>query len=103
MSRRGKLLDAGGGNNPPTNTAEIIDLNQPNPTWANTGSMAYARRQTNATLLPTGDVLVTGGTRPSGVHNTAGGGRCPRRWGAHHGAGAHPGRDAPLRAFSPAS
>src|SRR5207302_641548 len=41
----GKILYAGGGNNPPTNTAEIIDLNRPSPTWANTGSMAYARRQ----------------------------------------------------------
>src|SRR5947208_12001932 len=68
----GKILYAGGGNNPPTNTAEIIDLNQPNPTWANTGSMAYARRQMNATLLPTGDVLVTGGTSASGFNNAAG-------------------------------
>src|SRR5947199_9988229 len=68
----GKILYAGGGSNPPTNTAEIIDLNQPNPTWANTGSMAYARRQMNATLLPTGDVLVTGGTSASGFNHAAG-------------------------------
>src|SRR5256886_6631874 len=80
MSRRGKLLDAGGGNNPPTNTAEIIDLNQPTPTWANTGSMASARRQMNATLLPTGDVLVTGGTSASGFNNAAGAVHAAELW-----------------------
>ncbi len=76
----GKILYAGGGSNPPTNTAEIIDLNQPNPTWANTGSMAYARRQMNATLLPTGDVLVTGGTSASGFNNAAGAVHAAELW-----------------------
>ncbi|HVH10534.1 MAG TPA: DNRLRE domain-containing protein [Gemmatimonadales bacterium] len=71
MYEPGKILYAGGGD-PPTNTAEIIDLNQPNPTWSFTGSMAYARRQMNATLLPTGDVLVTGGTSAGGFDNAAG-------------------------------
>jgi len=76
----GKILYAGGGSKPPTNTAEIIDLNQPNPTWANTGSMAYARRQMNATLLPTGDVLVTGGTSASGFNNAAGAVHAAELW-----------------------
>ena len=65
MYAPGKILYVGGGD-PPTNTAEIIDLNQPNPAWTYTGSMAFARRQMNATLLPTGDVLVTGGTSGGG-------------------------------------
>src|SRR2546428_9533989 len=34
--------------------------------------MAHARRQMNATLLPTGDVLVTGGTADTGFSNPAG-------------------------------
>src|SRR5256885_6939659 len=76
----GKILYAGGGSNPPTATAEIIDLNQPNPTWAYTGSMAYARRQMNATLLPTGDVLVTGGTGASGFNNAAGAVHAAELW-----------------------
>jgi len=71
MYEPGKILYAGGGD-PPTNTAEIIDLNQANPVWQYTGSMAYARRQMDATLLPTGDVLVTGGTRGSGFNNPTG-------------------------------
>jgi galactose oxidase-like protein len=71
MYEPGKILYAGGAD-PPTNTAEIIDLNQPNPTWRFTGSMAYARRQMNATLLPTGEVLVTGGTSAPGFNNAAG-------------------------------
>ena len=76
----GKILYAGGGSNPPTNTAEVIDLNQPNPTWTYTGSMAYARRQMNATLLPTGDVLVTGGTSASGFNNAAGAVHAAELW-----------------------
>jgi hypothetical protein len=61
MYQPGKILYLGGGT-VPTNTAEVIDLNQANPQWAITGSMAYPRWNQNATLLPTGDVLVTGGT-----------------------------------------
>jgi hypothetical protein len=57
----GKILYTGGGRT--TRTAEIIDLNKAAPTWQFTGSMAYPRRHHNATVLPTGEVLVTGGTR----------------------------------------
>jgi galactose oxidase len=64
MYRPGKILYAGGGRT--TATAETIDLNQPNPVWQWTGSMAYARRHLNATILPTGQVLVTGGTSGTG-------------------------------------
>jgi hypothetical protein len=71
MYEPGKILYAGGGD-PPTNTAEVIDLNGANPAWAYTGAMAFARRQMNATLLPTGDVLVTGGTSAPGFNTAAG-------------------------------
>jgi PKD repeat protein len=60
MYDEGKILYAGGGRT--TNTAEIIDLNAAAPAWQWTGSMAFPRRQMNATLLPTGEVLVTGGS-----------------------------------------
>lgn len=60
MYEAGKILYAGG-NSTPTNTAEIIDLNQASPQWAYTGSMQYARWNLNATVLPDGEVLVTGG------------------------------------------
>jgi PKD repeat protein len=56
----GKILYVGGGRT--TNTAEIIDLNSAAPAWQYTGFMAYKRRHLNATVLPTGEVLVTGGT-----------------------------------------
>src|SRR6266705_3352747 len=68
MYEPGKILYVGGGD-PPTNTAEIIDLNQANPAWTYTGPMAFPRRQLNATVLPTGDVLVTGGTSTGGFNN----------------------------------
>lgn len=79
MYEPGKILYVGGGD-PPTSSAEIIDLNQPTPAWSYTGSMAVARRQTNATLLPTGDVLVTGGTRGMGFNDLAGAVRTAELW-----------------------
>ena len=57
----GKILYVGGGRT--TATAEVIDLNKSSPSWQWTGSMAYPRRHLNATMLPTGEVLVTSGTR----------------------------------------
>jgi hypothetical protein len=56
----GKILYVGGGRT--TNTAEIIDLTRPAPSWEWTGSMAHKRRHLNATILADGQVLVTGGT-----------------------------------------
>ena len=74
MYAPGKILVMGGGGErpppPPTNTAEVIDLNDPSPTWRDVGPMAFGRRQLNATLLPDGTVLVTGGTSKAGF-NTA--------------------------------
>src|SRR6185369_12051757 len=51
-------------------TAEVIDLNAPAPAWRAVASMSIARRQLNATLLPDGTVLVTGGTSGAGFDNT---------------------------------
>ena len=70
MYEPGKILVVGGGN-PPTATAQTFDLNEATPTWRNTASMSIARRQLNATLLPDGTVLVSGGTYGAGTNNTA--------------------------------
>ena len=61
----GKILYVGGGI-PPLSDAAILDLNVPAPQWQATESMKFRRRQHNATLLPDGTVLVTGGTQGSG-------------------------------------
>ena len=65
-----KVLFAGGGNLPTAN-AETIDLSQAQLAWQPTGPMNFARRQHNATILPDGTVLVTGGTRGGGDPGTA--------------------------------
>ena len=75
MYRPGKVLIVGGSNPAeaaPTSSAEIIDLNEPAPTWRFTGSMANPRRQFNATLLPDGRVIATGGTSAAGFSEPAG-------------------------------
>ncbi len=74
----GKILYVGGGRT--TNTAEIIDLNDANPSWQWTGSMAYARRHLNATVLPTGDVLVTGGVSGPGFNDLGTGVTAAELW-----------------------
>jgi hypothetical protein len=71
MYAPGKILYAGGGD-PPTASAEVIDLNQPAPSWRTIARMAYVRRQLNATLLADGKVLVTGGTSGPGFNDQAG-------------------------------
>ena len=54
----------------PTSSAEIIDFSQANPTWTATTSMAFRRRDHNATILPDGTVLVVGGrSNSSGTPN----------------------------------
>jgi hypothetical protein len=71
------LFIGGGGKEPcPTNlprkTAEIIDLAAATPAWGPAGSMEIARRMANATILPDGTVLVTGGTSLCGFSNESG-------------------------------
>lgn len=78
MYEDGKILYAGGGRS--TNTAEIIDLNAASPTWRWTGSMAYPRRNLNATVLPTGEVLVTGGSSAIAFNNVTKGVRAAEIW-----------------------
>ena len=80
MYEAGKILYAGGGGHTgwptpdarsptPTATAETIDLNQSAPAWQSVSPMSAPRRHLNSTILPDGQVLVTGGTRGSGFVN----------------------------------
>jgi galactose oxidase len=68
MYAAGKILYAGGGD-PPTSSAEVIDLNQASPAWRSVPGMHFARRQMNATILADGKVLVTGGTSGPGFND----------------------------------
>ncbi|HUR95524.1 MAG TPA: hypothetical protein VMY76_13120, partial [Gemmatimonadales bacterium] len=68
MYAPGKILFAGGGD-PPTRSAEVIDLNDPSPAWRAVADMAYPRRHMLATVLADGKVLVTHGTSGRGFND----------------------------------
>ena len=70
MYDTGKILMVGGGQ-PPTATAEVIDLNSATPAWTFTGSMHFARRQHNAVILPDGKVLIVGGSSGNAFDDSA--------------------------------
>jgi hypothetical protein len=83
MYRPGKVIIVGGSNPPegaPTNTAELIDLTAPTPAWRYTAPMTHPRRQFNATLLPDGTVLTTGGTSAAGFSDPSGAVRAAEIW-----------------------
>lgn len=69
MYDSGKILEAGG-SDPPTATAETVDLTAATPAWALTGSMHFARRQNNAVVLPDGKVFIVGGSSGSGFDDS---------------------------------
>ena len=73
MYEPGKVLYVGGGNDAgtdlPSAATARIDLNVSEPAWQPAAPMAFRRRQHNATLLPDGTVLVTGGTGGPGFND----------------------------------
>jgi hypothetical protein len=60
-----------GGDNPATETVEIIDLSQPSPSWRSTNSMSGPRIQMDAVILPTGKILALGGSSLDKTASTA--------------------------------
>jgi len=70
MYDEGKVLIVGGGD-PPTATAETIDLLASQPAWRDVSPMSTPRRQNNATILPDGTIFVTGGSSGAGFDNSS--------------------------------
>ncbi len=59
-----KVLTVGGqlsGTQPPTGTAEIMDITAAQPKWRYTGSLNHPRLHANTVGLPNGKVLIVGG------------------------------------------
>lgn len=57
-----RVMILGGGSPNATDTTELIDLSVSQPLWVNGPKMALPRIQLNATILPNGKVLVSGGS-----------------------------------------
>lgn len=90
MYESGKILYVGGGGytgwdtpdakaSAPTATAEKIDLLD-TPVWTDAGSMSSPRRHLTATVLPDGQVLVTGGVSGGGFNDEPSGVRAAEVW-----------------------
>jgi hypothetical protein len=66
MYRPGKILKTGtaadsGSIGTTAPTAYVLDMTQPSPAWRQVASMAFPRAYQNSTMLPDGNVLITGG------------------------------------------
>ncbi|HSS49337.1 MAG TPA: galactose oxidase-like domain-containing protein [Thermoanaerobaculia bacterium] len=66
-----KVMILGGVSPKATNTTELIDLSVSSPKWVDGPPMVKARIQLNATLLPNGKVLVSGGSENDEDNATA--------------------------------
>jgi galactose oxidase len=66
-----KVMILGGVAPHATNTTELIDLSQPSPKWVQGPPMIKPRIQLNATILPNGKVLVSGGSENDEDNATA--------------------------------
>lgn len=61
----GRVVYSGGGISPSA-IVEVIDLMVPSPAWHLVAPLPAPRRQHNITILPTGNLLVTGGSSSAG-------------------------------------
>ncbi len=76
----GKIMVCGGGEKFPTETVEVIDLNDPTPRFRAVAPMRQPRKQHNATLLPDGTVLVSGGSSGPGKNDGSSPVLAPELW-----------------------
>jgi galactose oxidase-like protein/glyoxal oxidase-like protein len=63
----GTSIDPDTATRPSVPTAYVLDMTQPSPLWRQVASMAFPRTYHTATLLPDGNVLVTGGGTTTGA------------------------------------
>jgi hypothetical protein len=77
MFRPGQIIKAGspaiafGPLTAAVNDAYVLDMDQPSPSWRAVGSMAFPRAYHTLTVLPDGNVIVTGGTQTTEHVDTA--------------------------------
>jgi galactose oxidase len=69
----GRVLIVGGGDPSSTSVSEAINLTESTPFFRAAGQLAFPRRQMTGVLLPTGDVMVFGGTSAGGAFNNVSG------------------------------
>jgi Domain of unknown function (DUF1929)/Carbohydrate binding module (family 6) len=76
MFSPGKVLLVGGNGGDgsgrsPSDTGVVVDIRNDQPTFTATPNMQFGRRHLSTTVLPTGDVLISGGSSGESGHNKA--------------------------------
>ncbi|MEM9383696.1 MAG: galactose oxidase early set domain-containing protein [Pseudomonadota bacterium] len=81
MYSPGRILVAGGGSGDSgTNSASVIEVSGTEVSYRATSSMRFKRQWANATILPDGSVLVTGGADEDNALGGDGAALAPERW-----------------------
>jgi hypothetical protein len=80
IMKSGSSWAAEGTSTPAAATTYVLDANQPSARWRQTAPMAFPRIWHNMTVLPDGNVLVTGGGQTADEYNVAAASLAAEMW-----------------------
>jgi Concanavalin A-like lectin/glucanases superfamily/Domain of unknown function (DUF1929)/Bacterial Ig domain/Glyoxal oxidase N-terminus/Fibronectin type III domain len=80
IMKSGSSWELEGTSTPAAATTYVLDTTQPSPRWRQTAPMAFPRIWHNSTVLPDGNVLVTGGGQTADEYNVSAASLAAEMW-----------------------